>query len=134
MAYSRTNYGPGDIGALRSGIGLTMGPTIGSNDPRIPLSGFGHGMGITGFTIVPGAIEAAMAARGKLVAGQAPAILTTNTNQESDSVDLTQSTTDEPPITDEVITPPSGVPTWAWVVGGVVGLGLIGGIAYTLLK
>jgi hypothetical protein len=41
MGYSRTSYGPGDIAALTSGIGLTMGPTIGSNDPRVPLSGMG---------------------------------------------------------------------------------------------
>ncbi len=41
MSYAKTSYGPGDIAALTSGIGLTMGPTIGSNDPMVPMSGLG---------------------------------------------------------------------------------------------
>lgn len=30
--YDRTSFGPGNIGNLTSGIGLTYGPTISSND------------------------------------------------------------------------------------------------------
>jgi hypothetical protein len=69
MGYSRTSQGPGGIATLQSGIGLTYGPTIGSNDSRapIPMRGLqgccGQGMGIVGFSVVPGAIEAAVRAR-----------------------------------------------------------------------
>jgi hypothetical protein len=42
--YAKTAYGPGNIAALQSGIGLTYGPTIGSNDPGSPQSAGGsHG-------------------------------------------------------------------------------------------
>lgn len=42
--YAKTSYGPGNIAALQSGIGLTYGPTIGSNDPGSPQSAGGsHG-------------------------------------------------------------------------------------------
>lgn len=38
MAYARTGYGPGNIGALQSGAALSYGPTIGTNDPTSPQS------------------------------------------------------------------------------------------------
>ena len=40
--YASTNYGPGNIAALQSGIGLTYGPTISSNDPVSPQSAGGR--------------------------------------------------------------------------------------------
>jgi hypothetical protein len=42
--YAKTDLGPGNIAALPSGIGLTQGPTISSNDPTSPQSSGGsHG-------------------------------------------------------------------------------------------
>lgn len=40
--YASTSYGPGNIAALQSGVGLTQGPTIGSNDPTSAMSAGGR--------------------------------------------------------------------------------------------
>lgn len=42
--YKQTAFGPGNIAALQSGIGLTYGPTISSNDPgSFASAGGSHG-------------------------------------------------------------------------------------------
>lgn len=133
MTYARSNVGPGDIGALRSGIGLTMGPTIGSNDPRISLSGLGVLQRTPTSLLAPTRIVEGVS-KVRPNTGQSVSNLTAVPSPEMDTMNLTEPVVDETPTQDGVVTPPPGLPTWAWVVGGVVGLGLIGGIAYVLLK
>lgn len=48
--YASTSYGPGNIAALQSGVGLSQGPTIGSNDPTSPQSAGGR---IAAYNIPP---------------------------------------------------------------------------------
>ena len=51
--YDRTSFGPGNIGNLTSGIGLTYGPTIGSNDSAT-VTGAGGSHGAYAIPPVPG--------------------------------------------------------------------------------
>jgi len=166
MTYARTTYGPGNIAALQSGVGLTWGPTIGSNDPTSPqstggsrgaysippLSGLGRvtghapvpmsgcgcgcgsgrpGMGTNGnirvMQIVPGALEAAMAARRlKLEVPLQPTSAQTNLIDNEPAVDETP--------TDETFVEEPTVPSWVWVVGGLGAMGLIGGLIWYAMK
>jgi hypothetical protein len=130
--YAKTSYGPGSIGSLRSGIGLTYGPTIGSNDSRapIPMRGLqgccGQGMGITGFTVVPGAIDAAM--RARLAKNEVPLDPTVLIDQPITDGSQEPPTDNQPPVE-----PPTTSP-WIWIVGGLGVFALIGGLTWYALK
>jgi len=161
MSYSKTSFGPGNIGNLTSGIGLTYGPTIGSNDPS---SFHGPGGSRAAYAIPPalgssGFYEAGMGAepmlsklrrlfggtaagRARVVAARAPMIIAAPLAMTRITSDTNLESTVPPPIEDQ------GLPTedmqftsletapspWPWVIGGVLVLGAIGGGTWYFLK
>jgi hypothetical protein len=144
MSYARSASGPGNIGALKSGIGLTMGPTIGSTDSReaIALGGLGVLSRSQQLNLLDTQRIGFVAATPRKLSRINTALFTpslmTVAPGTQDLVDTnyidTTPTSDE--IPSEEIVPPedSGGSTWMWVVGGIVGLGLIGGLAWWALK
>lgn len=138
MSYARSASGPGNIGALKSGIGLTMGPTIGSTDSREAIALGGLGVLLSPQRTVQNAVRDAAPAQFRVNAFKTP-LMRIATPGVQDLVDTnyinTTPTSDEITLEEEApIQEPSGVSTWVWVVGGIVGLGLIGGLAWWALK
>lgn len=139
MTYARSAYGAGNIGALTSGIGLTMGPTIGSTDQgsAMALGGLGalslrsqiQRIGLQTPTI--GFVKPV-----SNVISRVPTTMVADTNYVSTTPeDSGEPLVDETLYDGTVINPESsGVSPWVWVVGGILGLGLIGGLAWWALK
>lgn len=140
MGYTQSNYGPGAISTLQSGIGLTYGPTIGSTDPRVAI-----GMDGLGLLARASTNPLTMQRQQKTITAQS--LVTTplarlfqpsvqpgaDTNYEMDpglEPISDQVSTDD----SQIIEPAPSIPTWVWVVGGIAGLGLIGGLAWWALK
>lgn len=125
---------PQSIGGSRAAYPISALSGLGrvAGHAPVPMSGCcGGGMGTNGnfrvFQIVPGAIEAAMAARRlKLEVPLQTTAAQTNLIDNEPAVDETPS---EGP-TEETPT----VPTWVWVVGGLGAMGLVGGIIYLAMK
>lgn len=130
MSYTRTSFGPGNIGNLTSGIGLTYGPTIGSNDQRAQLSGLGG----LGKLAVSSPLRVSVRTEGVTKIGTigtlAPARILP---AESDT--LVAPGEELPAYTEEpVVTEPTGMPAWVWVAGGLGLFAAIGGIVWYALK
>jgi hypothetical protein len=140
MTYARSAFGPGNIGALRSGIGLTQGPTIGSNDAMQALGWVGATtmQRMDRSAVLPSLLQAHVVGPTKI------GLVQVGSRGQADDTnyvltDTTVPTTDETltsgPEEDRIVVPEdSGIPVWVWIVGGVAGLGLIGGLAWWALK
>jgi len=138
MGYSRTSEGPGGIAALQSGIGLTYGPTIGSNDRRAEI----HGLGGLGKLAISPTLRASVLNIGARILQPTSRIV--NTTKPAIQVLLPESDTmavpgDESPYVEEpgvepTVEPPATIPSWVWVVGGLGVFAAIGGIAWYALK
>ena len=143
MGYVQSNYGPGAISTLQSGIGLTYGPTIGSNDPRqaIALGGLGvlaRASSMPSIRMMPSVnTMTATSAKPRITTPllqifQPRMQAATDTNYVTDA--SLEPASDEVPIDDSQVVEPAAMPTWVWVVGGIAGLGLLGGLAWWALK
>jgi len=131
MAYSRTSEGPGGIAALQSGIGLTYGPTIGSNDRRAPISGLG---GLGKLAISP-TLRASVRNIGvRILDKPAPAMQVLLPESDTMAVPGDESPYTEEPGVEPIVEPPATIPSWVWVVGGLGVFAAIGGIAWYALK
>ena len=155
MSYSKTSFGPGNIGNLTSGIGLTYGPTIGSNDPRSQigsgLSGLrgccGDGLGAGLSTLVKQAVGAATpAAMQQLnpidrvlrpsasITGGSATVSSGGGDLIDDQYVYSDEVVVEEPQVEEPQTTQSTIPAWFWVIGGLGLFATIGGIAWYVMK
>lgn len=148
MSYEKTAFGPGSIGALKSGGALSYGPTIGSNDATslqgrsgsrgaygIPgMSGY-LGMGTNGDTTPTPDYRAQKLAQSSSGAGA---------QDKSDIFSTTPPAAQEPGMQplqqqqdqQQTLAPPveEPLPPWVWVVGGLGVLSLIGGIVWYVTR
>lgn len=137
MSYSRTSYGPGNIGNLQSGIGLTYGPTIGSSDPRIPINGMG---GLLSKIQRSEPLMRQLTSDRTNVATRTSDVIRASAPTETDKMALIdQPSVDEQPYVEQYQDEPyqeepSTIPAWIWVVGGLGVFAAIGGIVWYALK
>lgn len=134
MSYTRTSYGPGNIGNLQSGIGLTYGPTIGSNDPRMPVNGMGAL--ISKIRRSKPLMELLTPDRANVATYTADARIASVADM---CAPVDQPSADEQPYVEQYQEEQyqeeqSSIPSWVWVVGGLGVFAAIGGVVWYALK
>jgi len=111
-----------------------MGPTIGSTDRRAAIALGGLGVLTRTQSTVQNAVPMTSLLTGMHKVGRVTGVTTTPGLVDTNYIDTTTDSGEN--LVDETVIEPesSGVPTWVWVVGGIAGLGLIGGLAWWALK